>query len=49
MKQLANQQIDYLKESNQVLSNKGKTFSWAKFLLTKKQANRAVRLYRFCR
>jgi len=49
MTQLANQQIDYLKESNQVLSNKGKTFSWAKFLLTKKQANRAVRLYRFCR
>jgi hypothetical protein len=39
----------YIKESNLILSNKGKTFFWAKFLLKKEHAIKAVRLYRFCR
>lgn len=39
----------YIKESNFILAQKGKTFFWAKFLLKKKHANKAVRLYRFCR
>lgn len=39
----------YIKESNLILSNKGKTFFWAKFLLKKEHATKAVRLYRFCR
>jgi phytoene synthase len=39
----------YIKESNQLLYNKGKTFFWAKFLLTQQHAINAVRLYRFCR
>lgn len=39
----------YLKESNLILSNKGKTFFWAKFLLSQQHAEKAVRLYRFCR
>jgi phytoene synthase len=42
-------QRQYIKESNQLLYNKGKTFFWAKFLLTQQHAVNAVRLYRFCR
>lgn len=42
-------QTAYIKESNFVLAQKGKTFFWSKFLLQKKQATKAVRLYRFCR
>ena len=42
-------QVQYIKESNQLLFNKGKTFFWAKFLLTQQHATNAVRLYRFCR
>jgi len=42
-------QAEYIKESNFILAQKGKTFFWAKFLLNKKHANKAVRLYRFCR
>lgn len=42
-------QAQYIKESNFILSQKGKTFFWAKFLLNKKHATKAVRLYRFCR
>jgi 15-cis-phytoene synthase len=42
-------QKEYIKESNLILSKKGKTFFWAKFFLSKKHARRAIRLYRFCR
>jgi 15-cis-phytoene synthase len=49
MKQIQTNQMEYLKESNLILANKGKTFYWAKFLLNKKHATNAVRLYRFCR
>jgi phytoene synthase len=42
-------QAEYIQESNLILSNKGKTFFWAKFLLNKNHATKAVRLYRFCR
>ena len=42
-------QAEYIKESNVVLAQKGKTFFWAKFLLNQKHATQAVRLYRFCR
>jgi phytoene synthase len=42
-------QTEYIKESNLVLAQKGKTFFWAKFLLNQKHATQAVRLYRFCR
>jgi len=41
--------IDYIKESNNILANKGKTFFWAKFLLKQEHAEDATRLYRFCR
>lgn len=41
--------IDYIKESNNILSRKGKTFFWAKFLLKQEHADDATRLYRFCR
>lgn len=39
----------YAKESNEILFNKGKTFYWAKFFLSKNAAQQATRLYRFCR
>ena len=38
-----------LTEANKLLSSKGKTFYWASFLLNKRHAQRATRLYRFCR
>ena len=38
-----------LTEANKLLSTKGKTFYWASFLLNKRHAQRATRLYRFCR
>lgn len=38
-----------LAEANQLLFDKGKTFYWARFLLNKCHAQRATRLYRFCR
>jgi phytoene synthase len=41
--------IDYINESNKILSSKGKTFFWAKFLLKQEHAEDATRLYRFCR
>ena len=41
--------IDYIKESNNILANKGKTFFWAKFMLKQEHAEDATRLYRFCR
>ena len=41
--------IAYIKESNNILANKGKTFFWAKFLLKQEHAEDATRLYRFCR
>jgi phytoene synthase len=44
-----NTQTQYIKESNLLLSKKGKTFFWAKFLLKEQHATNAVRLYRFCR
>jgi phytoene synthase len=44
-----NTQAQYIKESNLLLSQKGKTFFWAKFLLKTEHATNAVRLYRFCR
>lgn len=36
-------------DGNFLLASKGKTFYWARFLLTKRHAQRATRLYRFCR
>lgn len=39
----------YANQSNEILFNKGKTFYWAKFFLNKQAAQRATRLYRFCR
>jgi phytoene synthase len=39
----------YQIQSNLILAERGKTFSWAKFFLTHQQANAAARLYRFCR
>ena len=39
----------YLKESEAILLNKGKTFYWARFFLSPLSAQRATRLYRFCR
>lgn len=36
-------------DANKVLSTKGKTFYWASFLLNRRHAQRAARLYRFCR
>jgi phytoene synthase len=39
----------YLKESDAILFNKGKTFYWARFFLTQSSAQSATRLYRFCR
>jgi phytoene synthase len=39
----------YLKESEAILLNKGKTFYWARFFLSPISAQRATRLYRFCR
>jgi len=39
----------YLKESDAILLNKGKTFYWARFFLSQLSAQRATRLYRFCR
>lgn len=38
-----------LADANRLLSIKGKTFYWASFLLNKRHAQRAARLYRFCR
>ena len=49
MSQAKRNQAEYIKESNVVLAQKGKTFFWAKFLLNQKHATQAVRLYRFCR
>jgi phytoene synthase len=49
MSQATINEEEYLKESNLILAQKGKTFFWAKFLLNKKHATKAVRLYRFCR
>jgi 15-cis-phytoene synthase len=49
MRHVTINQAAYIKESNLILSQKGKTFFWAKFLLNKKHATQAVRLYRFCR
>jgi phytoene synthase len=49
MNQAKTTYAQYIQESNLILSNKGKTFFWAKFLLNKKHATNAVRLYRFCR
>lgn len=49
MSQAKLNQAEYIKESNLVLAQKGKTFFWAKFLLNQKHATQAVRLYRFCR
>lgn len=40
---------DYINQSNDILFNKGKTFYWAKFFLSKYSAKQATRLYRFCR
>lgn len=40
---------EYASQSNDILFNKGKTFYWAKFFLSKHAAQRATRLYRFCR
>ena len=40
---------EYANQSNEVLFNKGKTFYWAKFFLSKYAAQQATRLYRFCR
>lgn len=39
----------YLKESDAILFNKGKTFYWSRFFLSQISAQRATRLYRFCR
>lgn len=41
--------IDYIKESNNILAQKGKTFFWSRFLLKQEHAEDATRLYRFCR
>lgn len=41
--------VTSLKEAKQLLFDKGKTFYWASFLLNKRHAKRATRLYRFCR
>jgi phytoene synthase len=49
MKPSENNQLEYLRVSNLILANKGKTFFWAKFLLNQAHATKAVRLYRFCR
>ena len=49
MNQAKTTYAQYIQESNLILSNKGKTFFWAKFLLNKNHASKAVRLYRFCR
>ncbi len=49
MNQPEKNQLEYIKASNLILANKGKTFYWAKFLLNKEHATKAVRLYRFCR
>ncbi len=38
-----------LSDANRLLATKGKTFYWASFLLNKRHAQRATRLYRFCR
>ena len=38
-----------LADANKLLASKGKTFYWASFLLNKRHAQRAARLYRFCR
>jgi 15-cis-phytoene synthase len=38
-----------LAAANKLLASKGKTFYWASFLLKKRHAQRATRLYRFCR
>jgi 15-cis-phytoene synthase len=38
-----------LADANRLLSTKGKTFYWASYLLNKRHAQRAARLYRFCR
>ena len=38
-----------LAEANTVLALKGSSFNWARYLLGKTHANRATRLYRFCR
>jgi 15-cis-phytoene synthase len=38
-----------LADANSLLAIKGKTFYWASFLLSKRHAQRATRLYRFCR
>lgn len=38
-----------LVDANKLLASKGKTFYWASFLLNKRHAQRAARLYRFCR
>ena len=40
---------EYANQSNEILFNKGKTFYWAKFFLSKHAAQQATRLYRFCR
>lgn len=40
---------EYANQSNEILFNKGKTFYWAKLFLSKHAAQKATRLYRFCR
>ena len=40
--------IDFT-EARKLLAKKGKTFYWASFLLSKRHAQRATRLYQFCR
>lgn len=40
---------DYVAKANSILFDKGKTFYWAKRFLNAHTAQRAIRLYRFCR
>ena len=39
----------YNKDANAILAKHGKTFYWARFFLSKDAAQKATRLYRFCR
>jgi hypothetical protein len=41
MNQPEKNQLEYIKASNLILANKGKTFYWAKFLLNKEHATKA--------
>jgi phytoene synthase len=38
-----------LRRAEEILAKKGKSFHWAKKLLSEKHGERATRLYAFCR